>query len=74
MLRWALTFLVVALIAGALGLTGVAGTAAGIAKGLFFVAIVLFIVTAIAGIAAGNSVADKLRISRKHDDHHLTHR
>lgn len=74
MLRWALTFLLVALVAGALGLTGVAGAAAGIAKGLFFVAIVLFIVTAIAGIAAGNTVAGKLSSKTRHDDHHLSHR
>jgi uncharacterized membrane protein YtjA (UPF0391 family) len=75
MLRWALTFLLVALVAGALGLTGVAGAAVGIAKALFFVAIVLFIVTAIAGIAAGGSVANKLSSKEtKREDHHLSHR
>src|SRR6187401_501999 len=37
MLRWALIFLVVALIAGALGFLGVAGTAATIAKWLFVI-------------------------------------
>ena len=77
MLRWALGFLLVALVAGALGLTGVAGTAAGIAKGLFFVAIVLFVVTAIAGIAAGKGIVNKIGRStrrEREDDHHLTHR
>jgi len=74
MLSWALTFLVIALVAGAFGLTGVAGTAAGIAKVLFFIAIGLFLVTAIASIVAGGTVARKLSFrSRKHDDH-LTHR
>jgi uncharacterized membrane protein YtjA (UPF0391 family) len=35
MLRWALIFLVVALVAGGLGFTGVVGAAAGIAQILF---------------------------------------
>ena len=37
MLGWALTFLVVALIAGVLGFTTIAGTAIGVAKILFYV-------------------------------------
>jgi uncharacterized membrane protein YtjA (UPF0391 family) len=37
MLKWALIFAIVALIAGGLGFTGVAGAAAGVAKLLFFV-------------------------------------
>jgi uncharacterized membrane protein YtjA (UPF0391 family) len=37
MLYWALVFLVIALIAGAMGLGGVAGAATGIARVLFFV-------------------------------------
>jgi uncharacterized membrane protein YtjA (UPF0391 family) len=49
MLSWALTFLVIALIAAALGFGGLAGAATGIAKILFFVFIVLFIVSLITG-------------------------
>ena len=49
MLGWALTFLVVALIAGVLGFTTVAGAAMGIAKILFFVFLVLFLVSLIFG-------------------------
>ena len=45
MLRWALIFLVVALIAGALGFGGIAGTSMGIAQILFFVFVVLFVVS-----------------------------
>jgi uncharacterized membrane protein YtjA (UPF0391 family) len=37
MLSWALGFLVLALIAGALGFGGIAGAASGIAQILFFV-------------------------------------
>lgn len=49
MLRWALLFLIVALVAGALSLGAVAGTAAWIAKVLFVVFIVLFLVSLVAG-------------------------
>ena len=36
MLKWAIIFAVIALVAGALGFGGIAGAAAGIAKLLFF--------------------------------------
>lgn len=47
MLRWALIFFVVALIAALLGFTGTAIAAAGIAKILFYLFLVLFLVTMI---------------------------
>lgn len=49
MLGWALTFLIIALIAGVLGFGVVAGTAASIAKILFLVFLVLFIVGLVLG-------------------------
>jgi len=49
MLSWALTFLIIALIAGVLGFGVVAGTAASIAKILFVVFLVLFFVGLIMG-------------------------
>ena len=49
MLSWALTFLVIALIAAALGFGGVAGAATGIAKVLFFLFLVLFVVSLLVG-------------------------
>jgi len=49
MLSWALTFLVIALIAGVLGFGVVAGTAASIAKILFVVFLILFVVSLITG-------------------------
>jgi len=45
MLSWALTFLIIALIAAVLGFGVIAGTAAAIAKILFLVFLVLFIVS-----------------------------
>jgi uncharacterized membrane protein YtjA (UPF0391 family) len=56
MLGWALTFLIIALIAAAFGFGGIAGAAVGIAKIIFFVAIVLFLISAIAGAMRGRSV------------------
>lgn len=49
MLYWAIAFLIIALIAGALGFGGIAGTAATIAKILFVVFLVLFLVSLISG-------------------------
>jgi uncharacterized membrane protein YtjA (UPF0391 family) len=45
MLGWALTFLVIALVAGALSFGAVAGTALYIARILFVVFLVLFLVS-----------------------------
>ncbi len=47
MLSWAIFFLVVALVAAVLGFGGIAGTAIGIAKIIFIVAIVLFLISAV---------------------------
>ena len=44
LLGWALIFLVVALIAAAFGFGGVANASAGIAKTLFFIFVVVFVV------------------------------
>jgi uncharacterized membrane protein YtjA (UPF0391 family) len=55
MLGWALTFLIVALIAAVLGFGGIAGFAVEIAKIIFFVAIILFVLSAIFGLVRGRS-------------------
>lgn len=47
MLGWALTFLVVALIAALFGFGGIASASAGIAQILFFVFIALFVIAMI---------------------------
>jgi uncharacterized membrane protein YtjA (UPF0391 family) len=49
MLSLALTFLIIALVAGLLGFTGVYVAAAGIAKILFVVFLVLFVISLAAG-------------------------
>jgi uncharacterized membrane protein YtjA (UPF0391 family) len=49
MLSWSITFLVVALIAALLGFSGLAGMAAGFAKVLFAIFLVLFVVSLLFG-------------------------
>lgn len=49
MLSYAITFLIIALVAGILGFGVIAGTAAMIAKVLFLVFIILFVVSLIGG-------------------------
>ncbi|MGH0030278.1 MAG: DUF1328 domain-containing protein [Myxococcota bacterium] len=49
MLSWAITFLIIALIAAALGFGGIAGAATGIAKVLFLVFLVAFFVSLVLG-------------------------
>ena len=51
LLYYAVAFLIVAIVAAALGFGGVAGTAMAGAKLLFWVAIVLFVITLVAGLA-----------------------
>jgi uncharacterized membrane protein YtjA (UPF0391 family) len=55
MLGWALTFLVIALIAAALGFGGVAGAAAGIAKIIFFIFLVLLVVSLVMHFVRGTA-------------------
>ncbi len=53
MLSWVVSFLIIALIAGLLGFGGIAGASIEIAKIVFFVAIVLFLISAVVGLARG---------------------
>ncbi|MEJ0041888.1 MAG: DUF1328 domain-containing protein [Rhizomicrobium sp.] len=56
MLRWAVLFLVIGLVAGILGFGGIAGASFAIAKTLFFVFMLIFLVLLIAGLTIGRRV------------------
>jgi uncharacterized membrane protein YtjA (UPF0391 family) len=56
MLRWSAVFLVIAIIAAALGYGGIAADAAEIAKVLFFIFLGIFVVTLILGLIAGQKL------------------
>lgn len=53
MLGWVITFLVIALIAAALGFGGIAGTAVGLAKIVFYIFLVLFVASLIYSLISG---------------------
>lgn len=54
MLRWAVTFFIIAIIAGIFGFGDIAASATGIAKILFFVFLFLFVISLIfQGISGG---------------------
>jgi uncharacterized membrane protein YtjA (UPF0391 family) len=56
MLRWAFGFLILAIVAGLLGFTGVASASAGIAKTLFALFLIIFFVMLAIGVSAGKKV------------------
>ncbi|HEY4939948.1 MAG TPA: DUF1328 domain-containing protein [Rhizomicrobium sp.] len=56
MLRWALIFLVIGLVAGVLGFGGIAGASFAVAKLLFFVFMLIFLVLLIAGLTIARRV------------------
>lgn len=53
MLRWALGFLIVAIVAAFIGFGGIASTSMQIAKTLFFVFLVFFLVALVLSLIAG---------------------
>ncbi len=56
MLKWAIIFFVVSLIAGFFGFTGVASGAKSIAKVLFVIALVIFLIVLVFGVFMGTLV------------------
>jgi uncharacterized membrane protein YtjA (UPF0391 family) len=56
MLRWALIFLVISLIAALFGFTGISVAAAGIAKILFFIFVVITVIFLVLAISAGRAL------------------
>ncbi len=56
MLRWALIFLVIALVAGLLGFTNIAGASMAIAQTLFYIFVVIFLVLLVIGLFAARRV------------------
>ena len=56
LLKWALILFIISLIAGGFGFSGVSAAAGGIARILFFIFIVLFVILLIAGLTVGKAV------------------
>jgi uncharacterized membrane protein YtjA (UPF0391 family) len=58
MLRWAFAFFVLALIAALFGFGGIAAASAGIAKVLFFLFLIVFVVTLVVGLVTGRKISE----------------
>jgi uncharacterized membrane protein YtjA (UPF0391 family) len=56
MLRWAVVFLIIAIVAGLFGFTDVASASATIAQWLFGIFLVLFIGALVIGLALGSKL------------------
>jgi uncharacterized membrane protein YtjA (UPF0391 family) len=59
MLRWALIFLVLGLIAGVLGFNLIAGVSIAIAKFLFFIFIAIFVILLVLGLTAARRLTGR---------------
>ena len=70
MVGWALTFLVIAIIAGVFGFGGIAVASAGIAKIIFYVFLVLLLVCAVTRrrFPVGANPTRRTRSSRKQSE------
>ncbi len=53
MIKWAIIFFVISLVAGLLGFTGIAAGFRSVAKVLFFIALAIFLIVLIFGVLLG---------------------
>ena len=53
MIKWAIIFFIISLVAGLFGFTGVAAGSRTIAKVLFFIALVIFLIVLVFGVLLG---------------------
>ncbi len=58
MIKWAIIFAVISVIAAIFGFTGIAADSAAIAKFLFFVALAIFIILLAAGLFVGKKLSE----------------
>ncbi len=56
MIKWAIIFAIIALVAGVLGFSGVAGAAMGIAQILFWIAVIIAVIFLVLGFTVYKKV------------------
>ncbi len=56
MLKWALIFFIISVVAGLFRFTGISAAAGGIARILFFIFVVVFIIFLVLGLMAGEAI------------------
>jgi uncharacterized membrane protein YtjA (UPF0391 family) len=57
MIKWAIVFAIISIIAGVFGFTGIAADSAAVAKILFFIALAIFVVLLVIGLFVGKRVS-----------------
>jgi uncharacterized membrane protein YtjA (UPF0391 family) len=57
MIKWAIVFAIISIIAGLFGFTGIAADSAAVAKILFFIALAIFVVLLVIGLFVGKRVS-----------------
>jgi uncharacterized membrane protein YtjA (UPF0391 family) len=58
MIKWAIIFALISVVAVILGFSGIAAGSAAVAKVLFFIALAIFVILLIAGLAVGRKLSD----------------
>jgi uncharacterized membrane protein YtjA (UPF0391 family) len=57
MIKWAIVFAIISIVAGLFGFTGIAADSAAVAKILFFIALAIFVVLLVLGVFVGKRVS-----------------
>jgi uncharacterized membrane protein YtjA (UPF0391 family) len=57
MIKWAIVFAIISIVAGLFGFTGIAADSAAVAKILFFIALAIFVVLLVLGLFVGRRVS-----------------
>ena len=58
MIKWAIVFALISVVAGIFGFTGIAADSAAVAKILFYIALTIFVVLIVIGLVAGKKMSD----------------
>ena len=58
MIKWAIIFALISVVAGIFGFTGIAADSAAVARVLFFIALAIFVVLLIAGLVVGKKLSE----------------
>jgi uncharacterized membrane protein YtjA (UPF0391 family) len=56
MLKWALIFFLISVVAGAFGFTNISAAAGGVARILFFIFVTIFVILLVLGLLAGEAI------------------
>jgi uncharacterized membrane protein YtjA (UPF0391 family) len=58
MIKWAIIFALISVVAGIFGFTGISADSAAIAKVLFFIALAIFVILLIVGLVIGKKLSE----------------